>query len=66
MRLDVEKLDAFSGLYNSLMLAPSGLSKLEREMIAVVVSSGEPVFLLPYRPWRGNPHLVQRSDPGER
>jgi len=36
---DVEKLDAFSGLYNSLMLAPSGLSKLEREMIAVVVSS---------------------------
>ena len=36
---DVEKLDAFSGLYNSLMLAPGGLSKLEREMIAVVVSS---------------------------
>ena len=36
---DVEKLDAFSGLYNSLMLDPSGLSKLEREMIAVVVSS---------------------------
>src|SRR5690242_21885156 len=26
-------------MYNELMLAPSGLSKLEREMIAVVVSS---------------------------
>ncbi len=36
---DIEKLNAFSGMYNNLMLAPSGLSKLEREMIAVVVSS---------------------------
>ena len=36
---DIDKLDAFAGLYNALMLAPSGLSKLEREMIAVVVSS---------------------------
>ncbi|WP_298921672.1 peroxidase-related enzyme [uncultured Roseobacter sp.] len=36
---DIEKLDAFTGIYNNLMLAPSGLSKLEREMIAVVVSS---------------------------
>ena len=36
---DIDKLDAFSGMYNNLMLAPSGLSKLEREMIAVVVSS---------------------------
>ena len=36
---DVDKLDAFTGMYNNLMLAPSGLSKLEREMIAVVVSS---------------------------
>jgi len=36
---DIEKLDAFTGMYNNLMLAPSGLSKLEREMIAVVVSS---------------------------
>jgi uncharacterized peroxidase-related enzyme len=33
------KLEAFAALYNDLMLAPSGLSKLEREMIAVVVSS---------------------------
>lgn len=36
---DSAKLDAFASLYNDLMLAPSGLSKLEREMIAVVVSS---------------------------
>ena len=36
---DVEKLNAFTAMYNDLMLAPSGLSKLEREMIAVVVSS---------------------------
>ncbi|MGZ2259308.1 peroxidase-related enzyme [Roseobacter sp. A03A-229] len=36
---DIEKLDAFTAMYNNLMLTPSGLSKLEREMIAVVVSS---------------------------
>ena len=36
---DIEKLNAFTPMYNDLMLAPSGLSKLEREMIAVVVSS---------------------------
>ncbi|WP_371169550.1 peroxidase-related enzyme [Aliiroseovarius sp. 2305UL8-7] len=36
---DMEKLRAFSGMYNELMLGDSGLTKLEREMIAVVVSS---------------------------
>ena len=36
---DIAKLDAFTALYNELMLGESGLSKLEREMIAVVVSS---------------------------
>ena len=36
---DIEKLNAFTAMYNNLMLADSGLSKLEREMIAVVVSS---------------------------
>lgn len=36
---DTAKFDAFSAMYNDLMLADSGLSKLEREMIAVVVSS---------------------------
>ncbi len=33
------KFAAFSEMYNDLMLGDSGLSKLEREMIAVVVSS---------------------------
>ena len=36
---DIDKLNAFTAMYNDLMLAHSGLSKLEREMIAVVVSS---------------------------
>ena len=41
---DNAKLEAFAGLYNDLMLAPSGLSKLEREMIAVAVSSENSCF----------------------
>ena len=36
---DMPKLNAFVAMYNDLMLAPSGLSKLERELIAVAVSS---------------------------
>ncbi len=36
---DMAKLEAFANFYNDLMLAPSGLTKLEREMIAVVVSA---------------------------
>lgn len=38
------KLDAFTAMYNDLMLADSGLSKLEREMIAVCVSSANHCF----------------------
>lgn len=34
-----EKFRTFSRFYNELMLGDSGLSKLEREMVAVVVSS---------------------------
>lgn len=41
---DIAKLDAFAGLYNDLMLADSNLSKLEREMIAVVVSATNRCF----------------------
>jgi uncharacterized peroxidase-related enzyme len=41
---DMAKLDAFVAMYNDLMLAPSGLSKLEREMIAVAVSSHNRCF----------------------
>jgi uncharacterized peroxidase-related enzyme len=36
---DMSKLSAFVAMYNDLMLAPSGLSKLEREMVAVAVSA---------------------------
>ena len=36
---DEAKLQAFSDFYNDLMLGDSGLSKLERELIAVAVSS---------------------------
>ena len=36
---DIDKLNAFTAIYNQLMLADSGLTKLEREMIAVVVSA---------------------------
>ena len=36
---DMAKLEPFVAMYNDLMLAPSGLSKLEREMIAVAVSA---------------------------
>lgn len=36
---DIEKLNAFTTMYNDLMLGDSNLSKLEREMIAVVVSA---------------------------
>jgi uncharacterized peroxidase-related enzyme len=36
---DITKLNAFTAMYNDIMLGDSGLSKLEREMIAVVVSS---------------------------
>ncbi|SEW39447.1 uncharacterized peroxidase-related enzyme [Cognatiyoonia koreensis] len=36
---DIDKLNAFTAMYNDMMLGPSGLSKLEREMIAVCVSA---------------------------
>ncbi len=41
---DIDKLNAFTALYNDVMLADSGLSKLEREMIAVAVSSVNKCF----------------------
>jgi uncharacterized peroxidase-related enzyme len=41
---DMAKLEAFVDFYNELMLAPSGLTKLEREMIAVAVSSENHCF----------------------
>jgi uncharacterized peroxidase-related enzyme len=41
---DEAKLRAFTTFYNDLMLGDSGLSKVEREMIAVVVSSANRCF----------------------
>ena len=41
---DREKLRTFSAYYNQLMLADSGLSRLEREMVAVVVSCANRCF----------------------
>ena len=41
---DGAKFAAFADLYNDLMLAESGLSKLEREMIATAVSSANHCF----------------------
>jgi uncharacterized peroxidase-related enzyme len=60
---DIAKLDAFTALYNDLMLAESGLSKLEREMIAVVVSAVNRCFYCltahgaAVRALSGNPEL---------
>jgi uncharacterized peroxidase-related enzyme len=65
---DTIKLEAFAALYNDLMLGESGLSKLEREMIAVAVSSQNRCYYCltahgaAVRQYSGNPllgeHLV--------
>jgi uncharacterized peroxidase-related enzyme len=39
LSLRPQRLRNFMATYNEIMLSPSGLSKLEREMVAVVVSS---------------------------
>lgn len=44
LTFDTEKLRHFIDTYNDLMLGDSGLTKLEREMIAVVVSSVNKCF----------------------
>lgn len=41
---NLKQLDGFTRLYNELMMGESELSKLEREMIAVVVSSENKCF----------------------
>jgi len=41
---DIDKLNTFTALYNDLMLGKSNLTKLEREMIAVVVSAVNKCF----------------------
>ncbi len=60
------KLQAFADMYNDLMLGPSNLSKLEREMIAVAVSSANHCFYClvahgaAVRQLSGNPELGER------
>jgi uncharacterized peroxidase-related enzyme len=58
---DQAKLRAFSGLYNDLMLADSPLSKLEREMIAVVVSAANRCYYCLVAPRPGGAPVVRRS-----
>jgi uncharacterized peroxidase-related enzyme len=65
---DMAKLETFVAFYNDLMLGESGLSKLEREMIAVAVSSQNRCYYCltahgaSVRQYSGNPllgeHLV--------
>lgn len=65
---DMAKLETFVAMYNDLMLGNSGLSKLEREMIAVAVSSQNRCYYCltahgaAVRQYSGNPllgeHLV--------
>jgi uncharacterized peroxidase-related enzyme len=65
---DMTKLETFVAFYNDLMLGDSGLSKLEREMIAVAVSSQNRCYYCltahgaSVRQYSGNPllgeHLV--------
>ena len=65
---DMTKLETFVAMYNDLMMGDSGLSKLEREMIAVVVSSQNRCYYCltahgaAVRQYSGNPllgeHLV--------
>jgi uncharacterized peroxidase-related enzyme len=65
---DNTKLETFVGMYNDLMLGESGLSRLEREMIAVAVSSQNRCYYCltahgaAVRQYSGNPllgeHLV--------
>ena len=69
------------GMYNEIMLSQSGLSKLEREMVAVVVSSATRCYYClvahgaAVRPLSGDPELgemlamnyrVARLDPRQR
>lgn len=63
---DNAKLEAFVTMYNDLMLGDSGLSKLEREMIAVAVSSQNRCYYCltahgaAVRQYSGNPLLGEQ------
>jgi uncharacterized peroxidase-related enzyme len=63
---DMAKLEGFVAMYNDLMLGESGLSKLEREMIAVAVSSQNRCYYCltahgaAIRQYSGNPLLGEQ------
>ncbi len=63
---DMTKLEVFVAMYNDLMLGESGLSKLEREMIAVAVSSQNRCYYCltahgaAVRQYSGNPLLGEQ------
>ena len=63
---DNTKLETFAAFYNDLMLGESGLSKLEREMIAVAVSSQNRCYYCltahgaAVRQYSGNPLLGEQ------
>lgn len=63
---DMAKLESFVAMYNDLMLGPSGLSKLEREMIAVAVSAQNRCYYCltahgaAVRQYSGNPLLGEQ------
>ena len=63
---DMAKLETFVAFYNDLMLGESGLSKLEREMIAVAVSSQNRCYYCltahgaAVRQYSGNPLLGEQ------
>ena len=63
---DMVKLEAFVAMYNDLMLGESGLTKLEREMIAVAVSSQNRCYYCltahgaAVRQYSGNPLLGEQ------
>jgi len=63
---DMAKLEAFVAMYNDLMLGESGLTKLEREMIAVAVSSQNRCYYclaahgVAVRQYSGNPLLGEQ------
>ena len=64
---DNAKLETFVAFYNDLMLGESGLSKLEREMIAVAVSSQNRCYYClashgaAVRQYSGNPLLGEQT-----
>jgi uncharacterized peroxidase-related enzyme len=63
---DMAKLETFVAMYNDLMLGESGLSRLEREMIAVAVSSQNRCYYCltahgaAVRQYSGNPLLGEQ------